>query len=127
MLLKLTDSTGQSTLPELEVPFTILPIEGAVDVQTLSFDVYTDFVTQKRTWTQTYAFLTKEEFDLIKGYYDRQFVDYTYPQLSIEESVNHDVTNIVCRMTMTAENIIDNCETVSNVTISFRETRQLGS
>jgi hypothetical protein len=127
MLLKLTDSTGQSTLPELEVPFTILPIEGAVDVQTLSFDVYTDFVTQKRTWTQTYAFLTKEDFDLVKGYYDRQFVDYTYPQLSIEESVNHDVTNIVCRMTMTAENLIDNCETVSNVTISFRETRQLGS
>lgn len=127
MLLKLTDSTGQSTLPELEVPLTLLPIEGAVDVQTLSFDVYTDFVTQKRTWTQTYAYLTVDEFDLIKGYYDRQFTDYAYPQLSIEDSLNHDVTNVVCRMTMTAENIIDNCETVSNVTISFRETRQLGS
>lgn len=127
MLLKLTDATGQSTLPEIEVPLTVSTFEGATDVQTLSFDVYTDFVTQKRTWTQTYSFLTKEEYDLIKGYYDRQFTNYTYPRFSIEESENNNVTNVVTRMTMTAQNIIDNCETVADVTVSFRETRQLGA
>jgi len=125
MLLKLTDATGQSTLPELEVPFTITPLEGAADVTTLSFDVYTDFVSQKRIWTQTYAFLTREEYELIKGYYDRQFTNYTYPQLTIDESVGNDVTNVVVRMSITPQNIIDNCETISDFTISFRETKQL--
>lgn len=125
ILMKLTDITGQSTLPELEVPFTISTFEGATDVQTLNFDIYTDFVAKKRTWTQTYSTLTKEEFALLKGYYDRQFDNYTYPQLSIEGSENSDVTNIVTRMTLTAQNIIDNCETVSDVTVSFRETGQI--
>lgn len=125
MLLKLTDATGQSTLPELEVPFTITPLEGATDVTTLSFNVYTDFVTQKRIWTQTYRYLTREQYELIRGYYDRQFINYTYPQLSIEDSVGNNVTNVVVRMSITPQNIIDNCESVSDFTISFRETKQL--
>lgn len=127
MQLKLTDNTGQQTLPELEVPFTIGSFEGSADITTLSFNVYTDFITQKRTWTQTYAYITKEEYAIIKGYYDRQFTDYAYPRLSIEGSENNDVTDVVVRMTMTAQNIIDDCETVSDITINFRETRQLGS
>lgn len=127
MELKLTDNTGQSTLPAIEVPLTVSTFEGAVDVQTLGFDIYTDFVTQKRTWTQTYAYLTKEEYALIKGYYDRQFTNYAFPQLSIDGSVNNDVTNIIVRMSLTAQNIIDNCETVQDVTVSFRETRGAAS
>lgn len=127
MELKLTDSTGQQTLPEIEVPLTVSTFEGATDVQTLSFDIYTDFVTQKRTWTQTYAFLTREEFLLLKGFYDRQFTNYTYPRLTIDGSQSSDVDNVVVRMTISQQNIIDNCETVSDVTVSFRETRQLGS
>ena len=125
--MKLTDSTGQQTLPALEVPLTVSSFEGATDVQTLSYDIYTDFVAQKRTWTQTYAWLTKEEYALIKGYYDRQFIDFAYPQLTIDGSVNNDITNIVVRMSITSQNIVDNCETVNDVTISFRETKQLGS
>lgn len=127
MELKLLDATGQQTLPAIEVPLTISTLEGAVDVQTLSFDVYTDFITQKRVWTETYAYLTKDEYLLIKGYYDRQFTNFTYPQLSVSGSTVNDVTNIVTRMTLTPQNIIDNCETVQDVTVSFRETRQLGS
>lgn len=126
MELKLTDSTGQSTLPELEKPFTITPIEGAVDVQTLSFDVYTDFVTKKRVWTQTYSFLTKEQYALIEGYYSRQFTEYTYPRLSITGSENNDVTNVKVRMSLSSQNIIDNCETMADVTVSFRETNGSG-
>lgn len=127
MELKLTDATGQSTLPAIEVPLTVSTFEGATDVQTLSFDIYTDFITQKRTWTNTYAFLTKEEFALLKGYYDRQFTNYQYPQLTIEGSDNNNVTNVVTRMTLTAQNIIDNCETVADVTVSFRETNGAAS
>lgn len=127
MELKLTDNTGQQTLPEIEVPLTVSTFEGATDVQTLSFDIYTDFVTQKRTWTQTYAYLTREEYALLKGYYDRQFTSFQYPRLSIDGSVNNNITNIVVKMSISDQNIIDNCETVQDVTVSFRETRQLGS
>jgi len=128
MELKLLDSTGQTTLPPLEVPLTISILEGAVDVQTLSYDVYTDFIVQKRAWTHTWAYLTREEYQIIKGYYDRQFsAPYAYPQLTIDGSISNEITNIVVRMTLTSQNIIDNCETVSDVTVSFRETRQLGS
>lgn len=122
--IQLTDSTGTMTMPELYVPLTVTTLEGAVDVQTLSFDVYTDFITQKRLWTHTWAFLSESEFDLLKGYYDRQFTSFSYPELSIAAD---GVSDVVVRMTLSPKNIIDNCGTVSDVTVTFRETKQLGS
>lgn len=122
--ITLTDSSGSLTLPPLEVPLTVTPIEGAVDVQTLSFNVYTDFVTQKRVWSHTWAYLSESEYQSIKNYYDRQFTQYEYPQITITDE---SISNVPVRMSITPKNIIDNCGVVNDFTVSFRETRQLGS
>lgn len=120
----LTDSSGATTMPETEVPLTVTTLEGAVDVTTLSFNVYTDFITQKRVWSHTWSYMSEADFAILKGYYDRQFTLYTYPQLTItDESVNL----VTVRMTLNPKNIIDNCGQVNDVTVSFRETQQLGS
>lgn len=120
----LEDSTGQATMPPSEVPLTVSTLEGAVDVQTLSFDVYTDFITQKRLWSHTWAYMTAAEYEILKSYYDRQFIDFTYPRLTIQAE---EVSDVVVRMTLSPKNIIDNCGTLEGVTVTFRETKQLGS
>lgn len=122
--IQLTDATGTTTLPLTEVPLTITPVEIASDVQVLSGNVYTDFIAQKRAWSHTWKYLTEAEYNVIKGYYDRQFTNFEYPLLTISDN---GVTSIPVRMTIAPQNIIDNCGTIQDVTVSFRESKQLDS
>lgn len=122
--ITLTDSTGSDTLALLEVPLTTTPLEVATDVQVLSGNIYTDFIAQKRIWTHTWAYLTEDEYNTIKGYYDRQFTLFEYPELTIADE---GVIGVTVRMSITPKNIIDNCGVVNDFTVSFRETRQQGS
>lgn len=122
--MTLTDGTGSDTLALLNVPLTEATIEGAVDVQTLDNNISTYFTDNKRSWSHTWAYMTKDEYDTLKGYYDRQWVTYLYPLLTISQL---SISNIPVRMYLEPKNIIDNCETVQGVTVSFRETGQNGS
>lgn len=117
--LTLIDSTGTDTFDQAEIPLTTLPIEIGTDVQVLSGNVYTDFIAQKRSWSRTFTYLDKATFDLLKGYYDRQFTLFTYPRITIADE---SVTNVPVRMTFSGTNIIDECGTIQEVTVSFRET-----
>lgn len=117
----ISDSTGSLTLPALEVPLTIGTIEGASDVQTLDFNVYTDFVTTKRQISHTWAFLSEDDFNAIKEFYDRQFTLYQYPTITITAL---GITDMTVRMTLNPQTIIDQCGTVADVTVGFRESKQ---
>lgn len=122
--LELTDATGASTLQMLEVPLTINTIEGATDVQTLDYNVYTDFLTQKRVWSHTWAYMDESDYNILKGYYDRQFTLFEYPELSIDY---YNVANVPVRMTLNQQEVVNFCGRVQNVEVTFRETKQLGS
>lgn len=117
----ITDSSGSLTLPALEVPLAINTIEGATDVQTLDYNIYTDFIALKRLITHTWAYLSEDDFNNLKGFYDRQFIFFEYPTISIPAL---SITDIVVRMNLNPQTIIDKCGTVDNVTVSFRESKQ---
>lgn len=119
--ITLTDSVGSLVLPRLNVPLTITTLEGAVDVQTLSYDIYTDFITTKRLWEHTWSYMTEEDYTNLQAYYLRQFTLYKYPQISIADE---NVSLVTVRMELNPKRIIDNCGTVQNVTVRFRETKQ---
>lgn len=122
--ITLKDDTTSATLPLLNVPLTQQVLEGAVDVETLDGNVYTDFVSQKRLWTHMWAYLSEAEFTTLKGFYERQFTLLKYPLITINKLA---VSNIPVRMTLSPRSIIDNCGTVENVEVTFRETSQLES
>lgn len=122
--ITLTDSTTTATIVESDKPATTTTIEGSVDVQTLSYNVYTDFITQKRIWSRTWAYMTEDEYSMLVGFYNRQFTLFEYPELTIDDE---GVDAVTVRMVMQPKNIIDGCGTVQDVAVSFRETRQLGS
>lgn len=117
----ITDSTGSLTLPALEVPLTISPIEGSTDVQTLDYNIYTDFTTIKKLISHSWAYLTEDQYNDLKGYYERQFTLFQYPRITISEL---SITDMTAKMTLNPQAIIDQCGTVSNVTVSFRESKQ---
>lgn len=116
--ITLTDITTTDTLEAPEVPITTTPLEGAVDVKRLDNGLRTYFTNNKRSWGHTWSYMDRSEFDTLKGFYDRQWTTFSYPLLTISE-IN--VTNVPVRMYLEAENIIDDCATVSSVTVSWRE------
>lgn len=122
--ITISDSTTTQQLPPTEVPLTVTTLEGSTDVQTLSYNIYTDYVTTKRVVTHTWSYMSQEDFELLKGFYDRQFTIFEYPEITIE-GIN--VNSMTAKMSLEPRNIIDNCGTVQGVTVSWRETRQLGS
>lgn len=123
-IIYLTDSVGTHELPPLEVPLTRVKNEKMTTVEPLSANVYDDYIATKRVWAHTWSYLTKEQFDGLDVIYERMKAEWTYPQITI---VGEDVTNLVVQFTLGAKNIIDDCGEVQDVTVSFRETRQLGS
>lgn len=123
-IIFLTDSSGTHQLPPLEVPLTRVKDEKMTTVMPLSGNVYDDYISTKRIWTHTWAYLSGEDFDLIDEIYERMKSEYVYPRLTIE---GEDVANLVVKFEVSPKNIIDDCGNVSDVTVTFRETRQLGS
>lgn len=103
-------------------PLSESVIEGATDVTTLDLNLYTDFFATKRLWEDTIAYMSEDDFNQLKGFYDRQWTLWQYPTISIPDL---GVTDIVVRMNLTPRRIIDKCGTVENVGISFRETVQM--
>jgi hypothetical protein len=120
----LIDSAGTHELPPLEKPLTRVKNEKMTTVEPLSGNVYDDHIATKITYAHTWAFLTKDEYDALDTIYERMKSEWTYPRLSIPDE---GIFDMVVKFDLGAKNIIDDCGEVESVTVSFRETRQLGS
>lgn len=118
--LSLSNTNGTLNLPLPEAPLTTNPIEGAVDVVNMNNGMSTYFGANKRQWVHTWAYMTKDELDDLWNVYSQQFIDFLYPKLSIA-GVKHPVNNIKVRMYPPNQSIIDDCETYSNVQVTWRE------
>lgn len=116
--ITLTDNTGSATLPALNPPLSEEILEGAVDVVTLDMSMYTDFTAKKRQWTQRWAYMTEANYNILKGYYNRQFSTGSYPQVTITEL---GVSAVYARLSLSPQQVIDNCGKVQNVILTMRE------
>lgn len=125
--LKLTDSTNTLTLPLIAPPLSQNVVEGATDVVTLDNNVSTYFTYNKSLWEVSWSLLTEQQYNDVKGFYDRQFTLFKYPLLTIEGAGAANVTNLPVRMYMPERNIVNNCGDVEEVEVQFRESRQIGS
>jgi hypothetical protein len=111
-------------LPPIEQQFINTPQENAVDVTTLSGELYTDFVSIEHSWTFSYDSLTQAQYDVLRAVYNSQFTLFTFPELTIDF---YDIEDQPVRMYINEKDIWNNCGAVQNVQITFRETEQLDS
>lgn len=127
-IIYLTDSAGTHQLPPLEVPLTRVKNEKSTEVEPLSGNVYEDYIATKRVWAHTWSYLTNDEYELLDAILERRKVDWAYPSLTIDtDNLGDSVSDLVVQYKLSPKNTIDDCGNVQDVTVSFRETRQLGS
>lgn len=122
LTLTLTDTQDTVTYTLLEVPFTTEDVTGTTSVTTLSGNVYTDYLYDKRQWKHKWSWMTEADYNKLRGFFDRQFTLYKYPLLSIPD---YGVENVPVKMEISARKTIDNCLRVEDVEIKLRETAQI--
>lgn len=122
LTLTITDDNTSITYTLLPSPFRKNREIGESKVLTASGDVYTDYVYKKFEFEYEWGFLTADEYAVLEGFFNRQFSLNKYPRITIPEL---GVENMVVRMELSDQNIVNNCGMVEKVKISFRETTQL--
>jgi len=118
----LTNTGGSLELPYIGVPLSEETIEAATDVVTLDNNVYTDFMNQKKAWEFPFESLTEEQYNAIRAFYNDQFVSFQYPTLTIEY---YSIVDIPVRMYLNTKEVYNNCGSIQNVKLSFRQSNQL--
>lgn len=109
--------------PPLERRFIRKRLENSTDVVTLANSMYTDFAdNQYNQWQINYDSLTKAQYDDIVADYEDQKTSGQYPTISIPY---YGVSNVPARMYLNDQDVADDCGTVENIQITFRETAQL--
>lgn len=122
-MAQITSQLNGIAMPPIEQQFLQTLIDKTTDVETLDNSLYTDFVGNRHSlWTFNYDSLTQAQYDLLRAAYDGQFEDFQYPLLTIDY---YSVSDQPARMYINEKDIWNNCGSVQNVQIMFRETPQL--
>ena len=123
VILTLSDSTTTATIVLPSPPLVQQDSNLDVKKRTLNntLHVYIAPNADKRTWLQQWAYLNIDEYTLIRGFRDRQRTLNVFPELSITGLASGDILDVPVFITMEEKNIIDNCETVQDVSVIFEE------
>lgn len=120
----LTDDTMSVTLQALNPPLVEETINNDVEVVTLdnNISVYIVPGSDKRVWNHTWGYLSQDDFNVLKGFRDRQRTLFKFPRVTITEQ---DVNDVPVYMKLDSKNTIDNCGRVQDATIILRESQQM--
>lgn len=122
--MTLTDDFTSATLEALNVPLVEDTMNNDVVVTTLdnNISVYISPDSDKRVWTHTWAYLSEDDYNTLRGFRDRQRTLFMYPRVTISDQ---NATDVPVYMNLNPKSIIDHCGTVQNVTVTLRESQQM--
>jgi len=121
--LSLTDDTTTLTLQLPEPPLVFE--DSNKDVQNTTIDnklkIYIYPGADKTIVKQTFAYMKIADYNALRGFRTRQRSTGNFPKLSIT-GLSTDITNMPVYLDMGGKNVIDNCETVQDLSVTFRES-----
>lgn len=118
--MNITATINSVDLPAIEVPLKKLRLDMLNPNVTLSNDVFA-YVTEnrRRLWEFPYSYMDEATYEAIEAVYDAQVETGVFPTISIPYYGVEDVTVF---MQLSGMNVIDDCGTVQDIQLSFRET-----
>lgn len=123
--LTITDTSVTQTYPLLMSPVVSSPIITETDVQTRDGNISTYYNSTKQSFAVSLGEMSQDEYSVLKGFITRQYQNLKYPAITITGAINLNVSNMVAKMTLNDQNVVNNCGTVDGVQLTFRESKQL--
>ncbi len=109
----------------LSSPIILTPIINETDVETIDGNISTYYGSTKRQYQFKIAWLDATTYAKIIGFRDRQYANLKYPRISITGATNINVSDMVAKITVSEQEVVDKCGTVENVVLTFRESKQM--
>lgn len=109
----------------LSSPVILTPIINETDVQSIDGNISTYYGSTKRQYQFKIAWLDAVTYAKILQFRDRQYANMKYPQITILGASNINVTDMTAKLTVSEQEVVDNCGTVENVVLTFRESKQM--
>ena len=123
--LTITDTSVTQTYTLLMSPVVSTPIITETDVQTVDGNISTYYNSTKQSFTVQLGNMTQDEYSVLKGFIQRQYQNLKYPVITITGAINLNVSNMVAKMSLNDQSVVNNCGLVEGVQLSFRESKQL--
>lgn len=123
--LTITDSSATQTYGMLGSPVVSAPVITEMDVQTIDGNISTYYNSTKQSFVVQLGDMSQDEYSVLKGFIQRQYQNLKYPAITITGAINLNVENMVAKMTLNEQNVVNNCGTVEGVQLTFRESKQL--
>ena len=123
--LTITDASVTQTYTLLMSPVVSTPIITETDVQTVDGNISTYYNSTKQSFTVQLGNMTQDEYSVLKGFIQRQYQNLKYPAITITGAINLNVSNMVAKMTLNDQSVVNNCGLVEGVQLGFRESKQL--
>ena len=124
--LTITDTQDSMTFGAYQIqnPIILSPIIRETDVETLDGNISTYYSTTKRQYEFQPVFMDADGYAQLKSFRDRQYSNKKYPQITVVGD-GISVSNLTAKMTLNDQRVTDQCGTVENITVSFRESKQM--
>lgn len=123
--LTITDLAGTKTIEVFEEPIISSPIINETDVQTKDGNISTYYSSTKRFLTFRLGFLSASDYNALAAIRDRQYANLKYPVISVTNNSSVSIQNMTAKMTLSEKHIVDNYGNVTDVEITFRESKQI--
>lgn len=127
-MISLTIQDSQDSLTfntVLSSPIILAPVINETDVQTVDGNISTYYGSTKRQYQFKIAWLDAETYSSLKAFCERQYSNLKYPQISISGAANLNIENMVAKISLNDQEVTDNCGTVENIVLTFRESKQM--
>ena len=123
--LTIMDSSITRTYETLGSPVVSSPIITETDVQTVDGNISTYFSSIKASYRIQLGSMSQGEYSVLKGFVERQYQNLKYPAITITGAVNLNVSNMIAKISINDQQVVNNCGEVDGVEIIFRESKQL--
>ena len=123
--LTITDTSVTQTYGLLGSPVVSAPVITETDVQTVDGNISTYYNSTKQSFVVQLGNMSQDEYSVLKGFITRQYQNLKYPAITITGAINLNVSNMVAKMTLNDQNVVNNCGLVEGVQLTFRESKQL--
>lgn len=123
--LTITDTQTTATFNVFQPPVVSQPVIAETNIITLDNNVSTYFTGRKKSYTFDMGYMDADAYAVLKGFYDRQYTNLKYTQITITGATNLNVANLTAKMSLNAQRVVNNCGLVEQVTAEFRESKQM--
>lgn len=122
--LTITDSTDSMTFEIFDAPVILDPVIDETDVVAMTGNISTYYGSTKRQYEFDLSFLSAYDYARLVAFRDRQYSTLTYPTITVAGDDGLAVSDMVAKITVSRQEVVDECGVVQSVKVTFRETEQ---